>query len=127
MVVLEVGAELLGQRLVRPRPLPLGHVAAGIDDEAVQPGGELRLAAELAQADAELRERFLRGVARVLRVAQQMAREPLDTRRMTGAERLERTIVAALRAGHEDRVAEALVVEGALRPQRLPDGSSQRK
>ena len=93
--------------------LPVGHVAARIDDEPVQPRRELRLAAELAEPDAELRERLLRGVARVLGVAQQMAREPLDARRVASAQRLERGGVAVLRAGDEDRVAEARVVEAA--------------
>ena len=79
----------------------------------MEPGRELRLAAELAEPDAELRERLLRGVARVLRIAQQMAGEPLDARRVARAERLERGGVAVLRAGDEDRVAEALVVEAA--------------
>src|SRR5215469_15844973 len=47
-VVLEVGAELLGKRLVRPRPLAFRDITARIDDEPVQPGRELRLAAELS-------------------------------------------------------------------------------
>ena len=59
----------------------LGEVLAGVDDEPVEPGRELRLAAELADPDDELRERVLRGVARVLGVAQQVQREPLDPRR----------------------------------------------
>ena len=66
-------------------PLPLSHVAARIDNEPVQPRRELRLAPELPQADAELRERLLRSVARILRIAEEASREPLDTRRMAGA------------------------------------------
>ena len=62
------------------RLAPLGGVAARVDDEPVQPGRELRLAAELLEADADLRERFLRRVARVLGVPQEMPREPLDPR-----------------------------------------------
>src|SRR6476659_4584853 len=73
-VVLDIGPEFLGQRIVEARPLPLGDVAARIDHEPVQPGGELRLAAELLEADAELRQGLLRGIARVLRVAQEMPR-----------------------------------------------------
>ena len=46
----------------------------------------------------ELRERLLRGVARVLRVAQEMQRELLDARRVALAERRERLPVAVFRA-----------------------------
>src|SRR6478752_7113180 len=49
-----------------------------------------------------------------------MPREPLDPRRVPNAERLESASVAGFRAGHENRVAEARVVEAAL-AQRLPD------
>src|SRR6478736_9132161 len=119
-VVLDIGPELLGQRIVEARPLSLGDIAARVDHQPVQPGGELGLAAELLEPDAELRQRLLRGVARVLRVAQEMPREPLDPRRVPNAERLESASVAGFRAGHENRVAEARVVEAAL-AQRLPD------
>ena len=80
----------LGERLVHARLAALGRVPARVDDEPVQPGGELRVAAELLQAHAELRERLLRGVARVLGIAQDLAREPLDLRRVPRAQRLER-------------------------------------
>ena len=70
--------------------LRLREVLAGVDDEPVQPGRERRLAAELADADDELRERVLRRVARVLGVAQQVQRELLDPRRVPLAERRER-------------------------------------
>ena len=73
-------AEIVGERLVRARLLPLGDVAARVDDEPVQPGGELRLAPELLQPDADLGERLLGGVASVLGVAQQVPGEPLDLR-----------------------------------------------
>src|SRR6476469_8257381 len=49
-----------------------------------------------------------------------MPREPLDPRRVPNAERLESASVAGFRAGHENRVAKARVVEAAL-TQRLPD------
>jgi hypothetical protein len=89
-VLLDVRAELVGQRIVDTGALPLGHVATGVDDEPVQPRRELRLAAELLEADAELRQRLLRRIARVLGVAQKVARKPLDARRMPDAERFER-------------------------------------
>ena len=77
----------------------------------MEPGRELRLAAELADPDDELRERVLRRVARVLGVAQQVQREPLDPRGVPLAERRERLLVAGLGARHENRVGEPLVDE----------------
>ena len=58
----------------------LRDVLARVDDEPVQPGRELRLAAELTDADAELHQRLLRRVARVLGVAQHVQRDLLDAR-----------------------------------------------
>src|SRR5205085_8925455 len=121
-VVLDVGAKLVRERLVRARPLPLCHVAARVDDEPVQPRRELRLSAELTQPHTELRERLLRRVARVLRIPQQVPRELLDPRRVTSADHLECLGVAGLRAPHENGVAQALVIERALRTQGLTDG-----
>ena len=84
-------------RRARPRPaaraareLRSAHVLAGVDDEAVEPGRELRFAAELAYTHDELRERLLRSIARVLRVAEQVQGELLDPRRMPFAERCQR-------------------------------------
>src|SRR3954454_8066713 len=119
-IVLDVGAELVGQRIVAARALPLGHVAARVDHEPVQPRRKLRLAAELLETDAELRQRLLRGVARVLGIAQQTPPQPLDSRRVPDTKRFECLVVTGLRASHENRVAEARVVETAL-TQRLPD------
>ena len=48
---------------------PLDDVEARVDDEPVQPRRELGAAAELLQADAELGERLLGRVARVLGIA----------------------------------------------------------
>src|SRR5207248_1927917 len=50
-IVFGVGAQLVRQCVVRSRALPFGHVATRVDDEPVEPGRELRLATELAQAD----------------------------------------------------------------------------
>jgi hypothetical protein len=86
-IVLDVGAELVGQWIVDARPLPLGHVAARIDHQSVQPRRELRLAAELLETDAELRQRLLGGVARVLGIAQQTPSQLLDPRRVPARRR----------------------------------------
>ena len=88
------GALVLDERLGAARVRGLREVLARVDDEPVQPGRELRLAAELADADDELRERVLRRVARVLGVAEQVQRELLDPRRVPLAERRERLLVA---------------------------------
>ncbi len=100
---------------------PLGRVAARVHDEPVQPGRELGLAAELLEPDAHLREGLLRGVAGVFRVAEQVPGEPLDLRRMPFAQRFQREPVAVLRSCHQDGIAELLVDEAAVLPQRLPD------
>ena len=81
----------------------------------------MRVAAELRQPDAELGERLLRRVAGVLRVAEEMARQPLDPGRVAGTQRLERKSVARLCARDENRIAQPLVVERPLRTQRLAD------
>ena len=57
-------------------------VAAGVHDEPVQPGSELRLSAELPQARAELDEGLLRSIARFLEIAEQLRREAVHPRRM---------------------------------------------
>ena len=71
-----VGLEELAERLVHACPPALDRVEARVDDEPVQPGRELRAAAELLQPDAHLRERLLRGIVSVVRVAQDVACEP---------------------------------------------------
>jgi hypothetical protein len=101
--------------------LRVARRSAAVDDEAVQPGRELRLAPELLEPDADLRERLLGGVARVVGIAQEVAGEPLDLRRVPSTERLERLTVAVLGPGDEDRVAELLVRDAAVAPERLGD------
>src|SRR5439155_10093186 len=112
-------APVLDELLPGPRALPLRDVAARVDDEAVKPRRELRLAAELADAHAELRQRLLRRVARVLAIAEQMARQLLHARRMPLAERLQRTRVAVLCSSHQDGIAQPLVPQRLFLPQRL--------
>src|SRR5438477_318448 len=96
------------ERLVHAGAATLRGVPARVHDETVQPRRELRVAAELRQPDAHLRERLLRSVAGVFRIAEEMARQPLDPRGVPGAERLERTRVAVLRPRDEDRGAPPL-------------------
>ena len=72
----------------------------------MQPRRELRLAPELLDLDAELRQRLLRRVARVLGIAEQMARELLHARRMPFAERLESPRIAVFRSFHQDRITQ---------------------
>ena len=82
---------VLEQRL-RPalgRPARLGDVLARVDDQAVQPGRELRVAPELLHAPHELDHRLLGGVVRVLGVAKDVERDPVDAFRMAGAQRRE--------------------------------------
>src|SRR5204863_2212643 len=99
------------ERLVRAGALALGDISARVDDEPVQPGRELRLAAKLLEPHAQLRKRVLRRVAGILGIAQEMPRQALDPRRMAGAARVESARVPVLRALDEDRVREALVDE----------------
>ena len=120
-----LGSASISSPTARARALAaLGRVAAGVEDEPVQPGRELRIAAELRQPDAELRERLLCRVASVLRVAQDVSGEPLDLRGMTGEEGLERLLVAVFCARDEDRVAELLV--GKPFAQGLPSAGAPR-
>ena len=85
------GRAQVGRERLRPaQRAGLRVVLARVDDEPMQPGGECRLAAELPDPDDELRERLLRGVARVLRVAKQVERQLLDrSRRVAFTERRE--------------------------------------
>ena len=98
------GSSILEQRFAGSGPLPVPHVSTGVDRQPVQPGRELRLASELPDLDAELRQCFLRRVARVLGIAKQMARELLHARGVPLAERLESPRVAVFRSFHQDRI-----------------------
>jgi len=115
-------AKVVAERLVHARVVPFGRVTARVDDEAVEPRGELRVAAKLADTDAHLRERLLGRVPRILGVAQEMAREALDAGRVPRTQRVESEPVAVLRPRDEDRVAQLLVGEDGLLTQRLPNG-----
>src|SRR6185312_2168685 len=95
------GSSILEQRLASTSPLAVPHVSTGVDRQPVQPGRELRLAAELLDLDAELRQRLLCRVACILRVAKQVARELLHARRVPLAEHLESSRVTVFRSFHQ--------------------------
>jgi biotin-[acetyl-CoA-carboxylase] ligase BirA-like protein len=120
-IVVEPCLQIVGERLVHARLPALGRVAAGVHDEPVQPGRELRLAAELLQPHTDLRERLLGRVGGILRVPEQMAGQPLDLRSVPLEQRLESLAIAVLRPRHENRVTELLVGEIAVLPQLEPD------
>jgi hypothetical protein len=98
------GSSIFEQRLTCASPLPVPHVSTGVDRQPVQPGRELRLAAELLDLDAELRQRLLCRIACILRIAKQVARELLHSRRVPLAEHLEGPRVAVFRSFHQDRI-----------------------
>ena len=104
-------ALVLEQRLAAADALAIGHVVAGVDDQPVEPGRELRVAAELPQPDAQLGQRLLRRIAGVLGVGEQVLGQPLDPRCVPLAERGERLRVAVLRSLDEDGITEPLVDE----------------
>ncbi len=113
--------QMLTEGLVGARLSALRCVKASIDDQPMQPRRELRATAELLQAYTDLGKRLLRGVARVVGIAQELPREPFDLRRMPGEQRLERLPVAVLRALDENRVAQLLVGKAAVPAELEPD------
>lgn len=115
------GAPILEQRLARTGALAVRNVAARIDGEPVQPGRELRLAAKLPDPCAQLRERILRRVARVLGIAQQMRCQLLDPRGVALAQHREGLCIAVLCSCHQNRIAQPLVDEWPFRTEGLPD------
>ncbi len=98
-----------GKRLGRADALSVLEIPAGVHHEPVEPGRELRLAAELAQTRAELHERLLGGVAGVLEVAHQLRGKPIHPRRVALHQHVERRSVARLRLRDEGEVAELSV------------------
>jgi biotin-[acetyl-CoA-carboxylase] ligase BirA-like protein len=112
---------MLAERFVHAGFPPLRSVEARVDDKSVQPRRELGAAAKLLQAHADFRECLLCGVARVVWIAQDLPREPLDLRRMPGEQRLERRLIAVLCALHEDGIAQLLVEQPAFWAELEPD------
>jgi Biotin/lipoate A/B protein ligase family len=105
------------------RPPGLGDVLAGVDDETVQPGGELGLALELSDPLDELHERLLGCVARVLGVAQNVLGNSFHARSVPLAERRQRLPVSVLRTPHQNGIREPLVHERPVGPQVTHDST----
>ena len=118
-------AQVLEQRLGAPlgRPASLRDVLARVDDEPMQPGRELGLAAELADPLHELHERLLRRVAGVVGVAEDVQRDPVDALGVPVAERCECALVSVFRAADEDWVRKPLVDERPVGPQVTNDST----
>jgi BirA family transcriptional regulator, biotin operon repressor / biotin---[acetyl-CoA-carboxylase] ligase len=74
-------------------------VPAGVYDEPVQPGRELRVTAELANLRAELDKRLLGRVSGVLEVAHELGGKPVDPRPVALDKRVERGCIARPRLG----------------------------
>lgn len=115
------GLQVIVEGHRRARLAPFRRVETGVDDDPVQPRRELRTAAKLLQADADLGESLLRRVAGIVRVAQDLPCEPLDLRRVACEQRLERLPVSVFRPLDEDRVAQLLVQESAVAAELEPD------
>jgi BirA family biotin operon repressor/biotin-[acetyl-CoA-carboxylase] ligase len=115
-VGLLVGDAILHAQRLRPANALEGNaIAAGVHDEPVQPRGELRLAAELAQTRADLHQRLLGRIASLLEVAEKLRGEPVHPRRIALDEHIQGAVVAARGLAHELAVAQALV-----EPARVP-------
>ena len=120
-LVVVPGADVLGERIVgaaRP-PLARHHGRRSASAGAARSRTPPRRGT--GRSWAYLRERVLRGVARVLAVGEHVSCEAVDARRMADAERLEGLAVSVSGASHEDRVAEPLVQERALGPEGRAD------
>ena len=97
------------KRLRRARAMSRLGVAARVDDEPVQPGRELGVAAKLAEARAELHERVLSGVAGVLEIAHELRGQAVHARGVPLDEDVEGGSVPRLRLRDEREVAELSV------------------
>ena len=98
-------------------PAGLRHVLAGVDDEPVEPGRELRLAPELADPLARASPATPGPHRAHPRVAQDVQRDALDAGGVPLAERRQRLPVSVLGAAHENRVRQPLVDERPVGPQ----------
>src|SRR5215213_2597838 len=110
---------VLQQRLAAAGALARGHVPAGVRDEPVEPGRELRVPAELPQPETELGEGLLGGVSCILGIREQVRGQALDARSVPLAQRGERPRIAVFRSLDEDWVTEPLVDQRPLRPRIL--------
>ena len=84
------------ERLVAAATLALAEIAAGVGDEAVQPGREAGLAAKLVDPRDHLCQRLLCRILRVLRIVEQVRGQPPHTRRVPFHQRLQGEAVAVL-------------------------------
>ena len=109
------------ERLTAAHALARADVVAGVDDQPVQPGGELGLAAVLPQTDAELGERLLGCVTGVLGISEHTQGKPLDAGGMALTERCERLGVAVLGTSDQNRITEPLVDQRPFGPWVLPN------
>ena len=118
-VGVEGDARVLEQRLgaALGGPPRLRDVLARVDRQAVQPRGELRLASKLPDALYELDERLLRGVARVLRITQDVECDSVHPAGVPLAERCKSELVSVFGSAHEDGVRKPLVDERSVGPQ----------
>ena len=117
------------EEIVAPGVPTQCNVPARVHRQPMKPRRECRLAAEPTQADAELGKRFLGGVTRVLGIVEDVVGESSDARRMTLAQRLERSRITVLCAPDEYRVAESIVCKLGFGPKRSADptaGTSRR-
>ncbi len=117
-------AEIFSQRIVASGSSAERHVATRVQRQPVKPGRESSLAAKLAELDAEPGKCVLRGVVRIVGIAEHMAGEASYARFVTLAERRQRSRVAVLGALHENRIAEPLVGELGLRAKRSADSTA---
>jgi BirA family transcriptional regulator, biotin operon repressor / biotin---[acetyl-CoA-carboxylase] ligase len=111
IAVLPGGLVLERQGLGLADPLTREAVPARVHDQAMKPGPELGLAAELAEAGAQLDERLLRGVPRFLEIAHELRGQPVHARRMPLDECIESPSVAVSCFADEVHVAELPVRE----------------
>jgi BirA family transcriptional regulator, biotin operon repressor / biotin---[acetyl-CoA-carboxylase] ligase len=106
-IALVAGRLVVERKLLRlPDPLARKAIPAGVDHEAMEPGGELGLPAELPKAGAQLDEGLLRGVTGLLEVAHQLRRKPVHPRRMPFDENVECAPVTVACLADEVHVAQ---------------------
>ncbi len=104
------------QRLVAAAALAIGHVAARVRDQAVQPGLEPGLPPELSDPCAQLGQRLLSGVLRILGVREQVRGQPANARGMPFDQRRERALVAVLGPHCEHEVGQGFVRRAVTYP-----------
>lgn len=108
---------VLLERRVQTLSASLCHIPASVDRQSVEPRRERRLASELSDLGAELREGILSRVASIFGVGKDVVGEPLDTWRVALAQRGESARVCIFGTTDEDRIAQSLVGELWLGPQ----------